>query len=120
MLGTLPFIAVRQELRQTAHPAPLGLARADELVHHHLGAVGEVAELRFPDHQRVRLRGREAVLEAEHRLFRQHRIDDDEIALVLADVLQRDVRAFVPALALLVVQHRVPMREGAARGILAG
>ncbi len=44
--------------------------------------IGEVAELRLPDHQFVRLGGRVAVLETEHRLFREHRVDDDEIALV--------------------------------------
>jgi hypothetical protein len=42
---------VRQQHHQTAHPAPLLLAGADELVDHHLRAVGEVAELRFPDGQ---------------------------------------------------------------------
>ena len=81
--------------------------------------VGEVAELRLPDHQRVGLGGGEAVLEAEHRFLRQHRVDDDEIALVLADVLQRDVAALVPALAVLVVQHGVAVREGAATHVLA-
>ena len=37
-----------------------------------------------------------------------------------ADVLQRHVGALVPALAVLVVQHRVAMREGAAARVLAG
>ena len=60
--------------------APLGLAGADELVDDHLGAVGEVAELAFPDHQAVGVGGRVAVLEAEHGLFRQQRVDDGERA----------------------------------------
>src|SRR5256885_7113116 len=49
--------------------SPLDLARGDELVDHDLSAVGEVAELRFPDHQRVGRGAGEAVLEAQHRLL---------------------------------------------------
>src|SRR5690606_35320149 len=47
VLRTLALTAVRQEQRQPGQPAPLGFAGGDELVDHHLGAVGEVAELRF-------------------------------------------------------------------------
>ena len=61
---------------------PLALAGRDELVEHHLRAVGEVAELRLPHDERVGLGQRVAVLEAEHRLLRQHRVDDLEAALV--------------------------------------
>src|SRR2546421_724897 len=73
----------------------------------------------FLNDERVRLGGGEAVLEAEHRFFREHRIDDDEVALVLADVLQRDVAALIPALAVLVVQYRVTVRKGAPAHVLA-
>ena len=48
MLRPLPFVAVRQEQREPADAAPLGLARADELVDDHLRAVREVAELALP------------------------------------------------------------------------
>jgi hypothetical protein len=43
-----------QQHHQTAHTAPLLLAGADELVDNDLRAVGEVAELRFPDGQGAR------------------------------------------------------------------
>src|SRR5690606_41608269 len=43
-----------------------------------------------------------------------------EGSLVLGDVLQRNVGAVIPALAVLVVQHGVPVGEGAATGILTG
>ena len=56
---------------------------ADELVDHHLRAVGEIAELGFPDDELVRFRRGVAVLETEHRLFGQHRVDDFETRLVL-------------------------------------
>ncbi len=52
MLRAGAFIAVRQEQRETAEALPLRFARADELVDDDLGAVGEVAVLAFPDHQR--------------------------------------------------------------------
>ena len=59
--------------------APLHFARGDELVDHHLRAVGEVAELGFPDHQGVGIRG-VAVFKAQHRLFRQDGVDHDKRA----------------------------------------
>jgi hypothetical protein len=46
---------VRQQADEARHAQPLALARRDELVEHHLRAVGEIAELRFPQRQRVRL-----------------------------------------------------------------
>ena len=56
VLRALAFVAVRQEQREAAEPAPLRLARGDELVDHDLRAVGEVAELRFPDRPARRAR----------------------------------------------------------------
>ena len=64
VLRALAFVAVRQEQRQAAQAAPLGFAGGQELVDHDLRAVGEVAELRFPDVQRVGIGGGVAVLEA--------------------------------------------------------
>ena len=80
MLRPLPLVAVRQEADERRHAQPFALARRDELVEHDLRAVGEVAELRLPEHERVRLGERVAVLEAEHRLLREHRVDDLEAA----------------------------------------
>ena len=80
MLRPLAFIAVRQQADEARQAQPLALARAQELVEQHLRAVGEVAELGFPHDQRVRLGERVAVFEAEHGLFRQHRVDDLEAA----------------------------------------
>ncbi len=118
VLRALAFVAVRQVHRERAQAPPLRLAGGDELVDHHLGAVGEVAELRFPDHQLEGVRRRVAVLEAEHRLLRQERIDHEEVGLAFADVLQRKVDARIPLLAVLVVQHRVAVGEGAAAAVL--
>jgi hypothetical protein len=41
---------MRQHHHQTAHTAPFGFTGGNELIDHDLGTVGEIAELRFPDH----------------------------------------------------------------------
>ena len=87
-----------------------------ELVDDDLRAVGEIAELRLPDHQRLRVGEAVAVFEADHRGFRQRAVDDLERRLALADVVDRDVARF----GLLIDQHRVAMRERAAAAVLAG
>ncbi len=84
MLRPLALVAVRQQADEAGHAQPLALARRDELVEHHLRAVGEVAELRLPQRQRVRLGQRVAVFEAEHGLFREHRVDDLVARLAVA------------------------------------
>src|SRR5687767_15119826 len=107
MLGPLPFVAGRQPHDEPAYAGPLPFPRRDELVDHDLGAVREVAELRFPDDELVGARGRVTVFETDHGLLGEQRIDDEEVTLLLAHVLQRDIRSLVPALAVLVVQYRV-------------
>ena len=76
VLRTLALIAMRQQAHEARHSEPLALARRDELVEHHLRAIGEVAELSFPQRQRTRFGEREAVFEAENGFFRKHRVDD--------------------------------------------
>ena len=116
MLRPLPFIAVRQQADEAGHAQPFAFARRDELVEHHLRAVGEVAELRFPQRQRVRLGGRIAVFEAEHGLFREHRVQHLVARLRVAQMIERRVAR----LGALIEQHRMALREGAALGILSG
>jgi FkbM family methyltransferase len=53
---------LRQQHHEAGHAKPLRLAGRDELVDHDLGAVDEVAELRLPEHERVRLGEGVAVL----------------------------------------------------------
>jgi hypothetical protein len=119
VLGALAFVAMRQHQRDAVDAAPLHLARSDELVDHHLRAVGEVAELGFPDHQGVGVVGGVAVFEAQHRFLGQDRVDHDERSLVLGHVLQRDIGALVPLLAVLVVDHGMAVGEGAAAAVFA-
>src|SRR5262245_66537606 len=54
MLGTLSLVAVRQQADDAGHAQPFALARGDELVEHDLRAVGEIAELRLPQGERIR------------------------------------------------------------------
>lgn len=115
VLRALAFVAVRQEQRQARDPAPLGFASGDELVDHHLRAVGEVAELRFPDAQRIRVGGGIAVFETHHRFFAEQRIDHGGVFGVLHQLAQRQV----VVVGLLVVQDRVTVEERAAAGVLA-
>ena len=56
------LVAVREQHDQAGLPDPLGLTAADELVNDALSRVAEVAELRLPDDQRVRVRQRVAQL----------------------------------------------------------
>src|SRR5450631_3576648 len=107
MLRSLPLIAVWQHADEAGHAQPFAFARRDELVEQYLRAVGEITELGLPDRQRVRLRQRIAVLEAEHGLFRQQRVDDFVMALV-AEMIERRIAALV----FLIDQHRMPLREG--------
>src|SRR3546814_18739068 len=55
MLRTLAFIAVRPQADETVAPQPLGLRRSDILVEADLSAIGEVAELRVPENEALRI-----------------------------------------------------------------
>src|SRR6516225_2959184 len=116
MLGALAFIAVGQQADEARHAQPFALAGGNELVEDDLGAVGEIAELRLPQGEGVRLGERIAVFEAQHRLLREHRIDDLVARLAGAD----GVEGRVTVLVLLVDQDRMALREGAALAVLAG
>ena len=109
MLGTLPFVAVRQQQHEAAHAAPFHFAGSDELIDDHLRDVREVAELRLPYDEARRIRRRVPVLEAEDAVLGQHRVDHLERRLAVLQVLQRHPRARIPLLALLVVQYRMAM-----------
>ncbi len=109
VLGTLAFVAVRQEQGQAAQAAPLGFTGSDELVDHHLGAIGEITELGFPDDQGVRRSRGVAVFEAQHGFLGQQRVHDGHVQIGV-DALQRRIGGAVH----LVVQHRVAVKKSAA------
>ncbi len=69
MFRPLAFIAVRQQHHEARHTQPFAFAGTDELVNHDLRTISEIAELRLPQHQRVRFCQAVAVFKAENRIF---------------------------------------------------
>ena len=116
MLRTLTFIAMRQQHDETRHAQPFALARRNELVEENLRAVREIAELGFPQGQRVRVRQRVAILIAEDRFFGEQRVDHLILGLSFTDMVEG--RVFLAR--RLVDDMAVALREGTAAAILTG
>ncbi len=112
--GPWPSYPCGKQQHQTGHAQPLRLAARQELVDDHLRAVGEIAELRLPQHQGPGIGQGIPILEAQHPRFGQQRVVDLDLRLLRRDIVQR--RIFV--LVGLIDQYRVPLAEGAALGIL--
>ena len=115
MLRPLPLVSVGQQHGQSAKPVPLILATGNKLIDNHLGAVGEVAKLRLPDHEAAGGRGGIAIFESQYRFFGQKRIIDSEGRLLRTQLLQGHIRLAIS----LIVKHRMSMAEGAAPHVLA-
>src|SRR5205823_12446406 len=94
MLGPLAFIAVRQQQDEPAHAQPFRLARTQKLVDDNLGAIGEIAELRLPQHQSGGIGEAVAIFEADHPSFGEWAVDNLERRLPGADVIDRYVALF--------------------------
>src|SRR6185437_1110248 len=113
VLGALPLEAMREQHDEAARAQPLGFTRGDELVDDALGAIGEVAELRFPQHEAAGVGERIAIFEPQDAELGKRTVADFEAAL--ADVTQRDI--FVAG--LLIDPHGVALAEGAPAAVLA-
>src|SRR5439155_23298999 len=87
MLGPLAFISMRQKQHKAGKQSPLVFTRADELVDNCLADVGEVAELRFPQHQRLGIVAAVPVFESQHAGFRERRVIDFAARLFRTDLL---------------------------------
>ena len=116
VLRTRALVAVREQQRQPRGLAPLGQAAGDELVDDDLGAVGEVAELRLPEHQRLGRLGRVAVLEAQARDLAQRRV----VQLERRERARQRLDRADGLAGLGVVQDEVALGERAALDVLAG
>ena len=68
-----------------------------------LRAIGEVTKLAFPQHHRLRISERIAVIKAQHAKFREQRIEGFNFRLTFADIIERRVFSLVR----LIDQHRV-------------
>mmetsp|Transcript_85195 Transcript_85195/g.245935 ORF Transcript_85195/g.245935 Transcript_85195/m.245935 type:complete len:317 (+) Transcript_85195:862-1812(+) len=116
MLGALALIPVRQEQHEAGLLQPFVLPRGNELVDHHLRGVGEIAELRLPDDQRIWVLVSVAQLEAKHSILGQDGVPSNECFLwAQAQVVQETVSV----VSLLVPDDAVSVREGPTLHILA-
>ena len=93
VVRSLAFVAVRQEQDERRRLAPLRAAGRDELVDDHLRAVDEVAVLRLPQHEALRLLHVVAELEADACVLRQRAVANLEGRRGLRQRLQRHVLA---------------------------
>ena len=115
MLGTLAFVAVRQQQHQAAGLAPFRFGAGDELIDQDLRAVDEIAELRLPQHQSQRIGHAVAEFKTHHRVLAERAVENIEARLVGRQVLQRNI-SFA---GFAVVQFQVPLAESAAAAVLA-
>lgn len=116
VLGTLAVITVGKGHDEAGTLHPLALTRGKELINDDLSSVGEITELGLPHVEAVGVLEGVTVLETEDTILGEGRVRDDELALVLADVLERSVGV----LSLLVVEDGVALREGTTLNILTG
>ncbi len=116
VLRALSFVAVRQEQGEARQAQPLVLRRGEELVDDHLAAVGEVAELRFPDDEPLGRVEAVAVLEPEHAGLAQRAIPDLEAGAGGAGHL---AQRHVPPTGLCVVHRGVTVTERSAPRVLS-
>src|SRR5206468_7626344 len=109
----LPLETVREQHDEPARAQPLGFARGDELIDDALGAISEVAELRLPQHQSLRVGERIAIFEAKHAELGQRAVTN--LKPCAFDRGQRDV--FLTR--LLIDPNCVTLAEGTAAAVLA-
>ena len=97
MLRSLAFVSVGQQHDEAREQIPLIFAGRDELIDDDLCAVGEIAELRFPQHERFRVIAAETVLKADDSCFRERRIVNLEPRRRFRQMLQRIFGWLVPS-----------------------
>ena len=115
VLGTLAFVTVREQHDEMAGALPLRLGRGDELVDDDLSAVGEIAELRFPEDEGIGRMERVAVFEAEHGELGKVAVVNPELLLLPGlEVIERGITLT----GLGIVKDGVPVAEGATATIL--
>ena len=114
MFRTLSFVAVGQQHHDPGEQVPLVLARRNKLVDDDLRAVCEIAELRFPEHQRFGIVAAETIFKTEHGRFGKRRVVDLAPCRRLRHMLERDVLF----LGFNIDQRRVPLIECAAPAVL--
>src|ERR1051326_3326339 len=105
---------MRQQKNQPAESPPFFFGAGDKLVDDRLGDIAEIAELRLPQHQGVRIVQAIAVLEAQHPRFGKRAVENLHRSLLGREVLERH-----PTMTILVIMPlRVSLAESASLSIL--
>ena len=72
MLWPLPFKPVGQHHGQARQALPFVLTTGNKLIDHHLGTIGKIAKLSFPNNQALGRCSGIAIFKGQYRLFREH------------------------------------------------
>jgi hypothetical protein len=94
MFRALALKTVRQQQDDAAHAQPLGFAGTDELVDDHLGAVGEITKLGFPQDQGLGVGEGITIFESENASLAKRAVHDFELGLIAANLAQREITFF--------------------------
>src|ERR1700739_112441 len=116
MFRPLAFITVRKQHDQAGEQAPLVFAGHNKLVDDDLRAVSEIAKLRFPQSQAIRIVAAESVLKAQYGGFREDRVVSLKPRLAWPDIAERHVFFF----SFRINQTRVAMVERSTACVLPG
>src|SRR5258705_10917619 len=117
MLWSLPFVAMRQEQRETRRLPPLVFRGSDVLIDDGLCAVYKISKLGFPQHQCLARNDRIAILETQHAFLRKGAVEDFKPRFGFRLGPQLTKRC--PGLTgLRVIQHGMPLTNSAATGVL--
>ena len=115
MFGSLAVVAVREEESKAGGGAPFRFGGGDVLIDLGLGAVGKIAELRFPEYEHIWTVEGVAVIEAENGGFGEGAIINAEGGLIFCEVFEGNIAGA----GTKVVDGGVAMAEGSAATILA-
>src|SRR5208283_5921463 len=91
MFRALALVAMRQQQHQAGGQAPLVFAGAKELVGDHLRAVDEIAELRFPENERLGIVAREAIFKAHAAGFGERGVVNFAKSLIWRKMCEREI-----------------------------
>src|SRR5713226_133619 len=116
MLWSLALVAVRQKLHDAGRQIPFIFTCADELVDDDLRAVRKIAELRFPENERLGIVAAKAVFETEAASLGKRRVVDFAERLIGRKMGERNVIVFGHR----IDQNSVALVERAALRILPG
>ncbi len=115
--GPAPSYPCGSKQREAGGLTPLRLPRSDELIDDDLRAVDEVAELRFPEHERFRFCDAVSVLESDARVFGERAVVDFERRLRARRKCWSGIQT---SRRRRIVKDGVAVAERSALGILTG